>query len=335
MFRVMDRLPLVELHVHLEGTLEPALIFELAERNAIRLPYTLPELRELYEFTDLQSFLDLYYANLAVVITAHDFADITRAYLARAATAGVRHVELFIDPQAHLSRGIDLAVIMDGITGVTNRAEQDFGLSASVIVCFLRDRPAVEALDILQQLIDISAPIIGIGLDSAEVGHPPSDFAAVFELAASAGLHRVAHAGEEGPPDYVWQALDILGAERIDHGIRSLEDETLIARLVKDRIPLTVCPLSNVRLRVVDTIRDHPLPAMLEHGLAVVVNSDDPAYFGGYIDDNFDALTSTFGFPNETLALLAHNGVDAAFISNDRRAALHADIDRWLDLGSR
>lgn len=328
--RTVQPLPVVELHVHLEGTLEPELIFELAERNGIALPYSLETLREQYEFTDLQSFLNLYYANLSVVLRTDDFADLTRAYLRRAALASVRHAELFIDPQAHLARGVPLSVVIDGVTGVTSRAEEEFGLTASVIVCFLRDRPAGEALEVLTALIETSAPIVGVGLDSAEVGHPPADFAEVFALAESAGLRRVAHAGEEGPPEYVRQALDVLGAERIDHGIRSLEDAALVARLVEQKVPLTVCPLSNVRLRAVATMHDHPLPAMLEAGLTVTINSDDPAYFGGYVDDNFAALRAAFDLGDETLARLARNSVDAAFISDERRAVLHAEIANWL-----
>ncbi|MEY2458083.1 MAG: adenine deaminase, partial [Acidimicrobiaceae bacterium] len=277
----MKTLPKVELHIHLEGTLEPELIFELAARNGIQLPYDLDELRRRYEFTDLQSFLDLYYANLSVVLTERDFADLTRAYLRRAREAGVRHVELFLDPQAHTSRGVPLATCINGVSDVLKNSESEFGISSSLIATFLRDRPAEEALAVLAELIEMDAPLVGVGLDSAEVGHPPTDFVDVFDLARANGLQCVAHAGEEGPPEYVWQALELLGVARVDHGIRSLEDPKLVDYLVSNRIPLTVCPLSNVRLRVVDTIADHPLPEMLERGLCVTINSDDPAYFGG------------------------------------------------------
>src|SRR6478735_833634 len=274
--------PLVELHLHLEGTLEPDLIWALAAHNGIELPYAdLDELRSRYEFTDLQSFLDLYYANTAVLRTAADFASMTTAYLRRAATAGVRHAELFFDPQAHVTRGVPLREVVDGISGVLATSARDHGISTGLIACMMRDRPVGEALAVLQELLAMGAPLLGLGLDSAELGHPPGDFAPVYDAARSAGLHLVAHAGEEGPPDYVGAALDLLGVERIDHGIRSLEDPHLVDRLALAQTPLTVCPLSNVRLRAVDTMNDHPLPEMLEAGLRVSINSDDPAYFGG------------------------------------------------------
>lgn len=325
----MRTLPKVELHIHLEGTLEPELIFELAARNGIQLPYDLDELRRRYEFTDLQSFLDLYYANLSVVLTERDFADLTRAYLRRAREAGVRHVELFLDPQAHTSRGVPLATCINGVSEVLKNSESEFGISSTLIATFLRDRPAAEALAVLTELIAMDAPLVGVGLDSAEVGHPPADFVEVFDLARANGLQCVAHAGEEGPPEYVWQALELLRVARVDHGIRSLEDPTLVDYLVANRIPLTVCPLSNVRLRVVDTIADHPLPEMLERGLCVTINSDDPAYFGGYVDDNFAAVRDAFDLSADQLATLARNAVSASFLPADRRAPLIAEIEEW------
>jgi adenosine deaminase len=325
----MKTLPKVELHIHLEGTLEPELIFELAGRNGIQLPYDLDELRRRYEFTDLQSFLDLYYANLSVVLTEQDFADLTRAYLRRAREAGVRHVELFLDPQAHTSRGVPLATCINGVSEVLKNSESEFGISSSLIATFLRDRPAAEALAVLTELIAMDAPLVGVGLDSAEVGHPPADFVEVFDLARANGLQCVAHAGEEGPPEYVWQALELLRVARVDHGIRSLEDPALVDYLVANRIPLTVCPLSNVRLRVVDTIADHPLPEMLERGLCVTINSDDPAYFGGYVDDNFAAVRDAFDLSADQLATLARNAVSASFLPADRRAPLIAEIEEW------
>jgi adenosine deaminase len=325
----MKTLPKVELHIHLEGTLEPELIFELAARNGIQLPYDLDELRRRYEFTDLQSFLDLYYANLSVVLTEQDFADLTRAYLRRARDAGVRHVELFLDPQAHTSRGVPLATCINGVSEVLKNSESEFGISSSLIATFLRDRPAEEALAVLAELIEMDAPLVGVGLDSAEVGHPPADFVDVFDLARAKGLQCVAHAGEEGPPEYVWQALELLGVSRVDHGIRSLEDPKLVDYLVSNRIPLTVCPLSNVRLRVVDTIADHPLPEMLDRGLCVTINSDDPAYFGGYVDDNFAAVRDAFDLSADQLATLARNAVSASFLPADRRAPLLAEIEEW------
>ena len=323
-------LPSVELHLHIEGTLEPELIFELAARNKVTLPYAdIADLKSRYEFTDLQSFLTLYYANMVVLQTEQDFADLTRAYLRRASAAGVRHAEIFLDPQAHTVRGVPLAACVNGVAEALRDSQAQFGLSSALIITFLRDQPAAEALDTLTQLIAMNAPIIGIGLDSAEIGHPPIDFVEVFDLARAHGLKCVAHAGEEGPPEYVWQALQLLKVSRVDHGIRSLEDPLLVDYLVKNAIPLTVCPLSNVRLRVVDTLADHPLPAMLERGLLVTINSDDPAYFGGYLDDTFAAITRTFNLTVDQLAGLARNGVRAAFIYDDRRAELLAEIANW------
>lgn len=325
-------LPTTELHLHIEGTLEPELIFELARRHGTTLPFTIDELRMRYEFEDLQSFLNLYFENMSVLRTEEDFADLTTAYLARAKLAGVRHAEIFFDPQAHTSRGIPLDVATNGVLEALGRSAGEFGMSSAMIVTFLRDRPPAEAMDVLEQLLALGAPLLGVGLDSAEVGYPPSLFAGVFAAARDAGLELVAHAGEEGPPAYIWQALDVLGVSRIDHGIRCLEDEALVGRLVADRIPLTVCPLSNVRLRAVDTLAEHPLPEMMRRGLVVTVNSDDPAYFGGYVDDNYAQLAATFGLDDAALAALAGNGVQASFISDERRTELRADIDAWLAL---
>ncbi|KFF60248.1 adenine deaminase [Cryobacterium sp. MLB-32] len=329
---MITTLPKVELHLHIEGTLEPELIMELAERNGIRLPYTdLADLRRQYEFTDLQSFLNLYYANLDVLVTEQDFTDLTLAYLRRAQAAGVRHAEIFMDPQAHTSRGIALATCVNGVSKGLAQGESEFGISTSLIVAFIRDRPAAEALEVLTELIALKAPIVGIGLDSAEVGHPPIDFVEVFALAREHGLKCVAHAGEEGPPEYVWQALQLLKVSRIDHGIRSLEDDALVDYLVENKIPLTVCPFSNVRLRVVDRLEDHPLPSMLERGLLVTINSDDPAYFGGYLDDNFRGLQQTFGLDAPAMAALSRNAVQAAFLTDAQRAPLLEDISSWLE----
>lgn len=322
--------PCAELHLHIEGTLEPELIFDLAERNGISLPYSdLDELRTRYQFTDLQSFLDLYYRNMDVLRTEADFGDMTRAYLRRAAAAGVRHAEIMMDPQAHLARGIALETCVNGVASALADSESEFGISTGLIAAFLRDRPAEEALEVLEQLLDMEAPIIGIGLDSAEVGHPPSGFVDLYERARAAGLRRIAHAGEEGPPGYITEALDLLGAERIDHGIRCMEDDALVQRLAAEQVPLTVCPLSNVRLRAVDTLKDHPLPAMLARGLNVCVNSDDPAYFGGYVDENFAQLGQSFTFTADELARLAANSVRSAFIGAERRSALLAEVDSW------
>ena len=323
-------LPLVELHVHIEGTLEPELIFALADRNGVTLPWaSLSELRAQYEFTDLQSFLTLYYQNLDVLRERVDFSDLTRAYLERARTAGVRHAEIFFDPQAHTSRGIPLLTALGGVRDALDRSETEWGISTKLIVTFLRDRPAAEALGMLTEILAGDARIDGIGLDSAEVGYPPELFTKVFDLARENGLHLVAHAGEEGPPAYVWQALDLLGVQRIDHGIRSLEDDLLVDRLVRERIPLTVCPFSNVRLRVIDTLADHPIVRMLDRGLLACVNSDDPAYFGGYIDDNLVALEDEFALGPDRLAQLARNGIEASFLTAAEKASLGAEVDAW------
>ncbi|TFC86395.1 adenosine deaminase [Cryobacterium sinapicolor] len=325
------KLPLVELHLHIEGTLEPELLFELAARNAVTLPWaSLAELRAQYDFTDLQSFLNLYYRALDVLRERVDFTDLTRAYLARARAAGVRHAEIFFDPQAHTSRGVPLKTALAGVRDALDTSVEHWGISTKLIVTFLRDRPATEALHILREILADGVPIDGIGLDSAEVGYPPELFTEVFALARAHGLRLVAHAGEEGPPDYVWQALDLLGVERIDHGIRSLEDEVLLDRLVRDRIPLTVCPFSNVRLRVIDTLADHPIVRMLDRGLLACVNSDDPAYFGGYIDDNLAALDAEFSLGPDRLALLARNGIEASFLTDAEKASLAAEVDAWL-----
>jgi adenosine deaminase len=321
-------LPKAELHLHLEGTLEPETILRLAERNHVALPYRdVDELAARYQFDDLQSFLDLYYANMATLCTAQDFADMTHAYLARAATAGVRHAEVFLDPQAHTARGVALEEVLDGVTTALTAAPSTYGISTGLIITMLRDLSADSAMQTLQQILQIGTPILGVGLDSAEVGNPPSKFRAVFDRARAEGLHTVAHAGEEGPPAYIWEALDLLGAERIDHGVRCLEDERLVARLAEEQIPLTVCPLSNVRLQVVRQLADHPLPLMLKAGLLVTVNSDDPAYFGGYVDDNYDAIAAALDLDEATAAELARNSVRASFLDAGRRTALLAEID--------
>ncbi|MCQ9162479.1 MULTISPECIES: adenosine deaminase [unclassified Arthrobacter] len=323
-------LPKAELHLHIEGTLEPELILELAARNGIDLPYaSLGELRARYEFTDLQSFLDLYYANMAVLVAEADFADMTRAYLRRARAAGVRHAEIMFDPQAHLARGVPLTTAVAGIASALAGSGEEFGISTALIAAFLRDQPEADALDVLGQLLAMDAPIIGIGLDSAEVGNPPSKFVRLFDRARAAGLRLVAHAGEEGPPSYVWDTLDLLGAERIDHGIRAVEDSRLVARLAAGQVPLTVCPLSNVRLRAVDTLAAHPLPQMLASGLNVCVNSDDPAYFGGDAGHNFQAVVAEFGFDTDTLGRLAGNSIRSSFAPDARKAELLAELAAW------
>jgi adenosine deaminase len=308
-------LPTAELHLHLEGTLEPELAFALAARNGTRLRYAdLDELRRAYAFTDLQSFLDLYYELTAVLQRPEDFADLADAYFARAAAQGVVHAEVFVDPQAHISRGVPIEVVMEGLGEAFRTAEQRHGMTARVIACFLRDRDPAEAEALVPRLLPYRDLVVGVGLDSAEVGRPPELFERAFALAADAGLHRVAHAGEEGPPAYVWSALDRLGVERIDHGIRSLEDPSLVARLREEQVPLTVCPLSNVALRCVDRLEEHPLRRMLDADLVATVNSDDPAYFGGYLHDNVAAVTRALDLPVEHRRRLAENSFRASFL---------------------
>ena len=311
----MTTMPLAELHMHIEGSLEPPQIFEFAERNAITLPYAdIEELRGLYEFSDLGSFLDLYYANMSVLLTAQDFADLARAYFSRAAAGGVTHAEIFFDPQAHTSRGVPLEAVVEGLADAAASSEREFGVSSGLIASILRDKPVLHANKLLDDLLAMKAPIIGLGLDSAEAGFPPSLFVDVFAKARAEGLHVVAHAGEEGPAEYIWEALDLLHVERIDHGVRCLDDDALVTRLVEEQIPLTVCPLSNVRLRAIDTLADHPIRGMIERGLLVTVNSDDPAYFGGYVEDNFAALVDQVGLTEAESEILRTNSMKATFI---------------------
>ena len=304
----------------------------LAAKHSIELPYgSIDELRAQYEFSNLQSFLDLFYANMLVLRTREDFHEITMAYLQRAHASGVRHVELFFDPQAHVERGMDLRDVISGIRDALNEAQNRWGISHKLIACFWRHAPASEALELLRLMIAEKHDIDGIGLDSSELGFPPELFVEVFDLARESGLHVVAHAGEEGPADYIWQALDLLKVERVDHGIRCLDDQELVQRLVSEQMPLTVCPLSNIRLRAVDTMADHPLPAMLEAGLKVSVHSDDPAYFGGYMDANFASLIQTFNFSTEQLAQLARNSFESSFISDSAKRERLAEVDAWVN----
>jgi adenosine deaminase len=320
-------LPKAELHLHIEGTLEPELMFELARRNGVRLPYPDAEaVRRAYRFSNLQSFLDVYYRACSVLIHERDFYELTTAYLARAREQGVRHVELFFDPQTHTTRGVKFETVVSGI-GAALAEARERGMTSHLIMCFLRDRSADDAMATLEQSLAHRDVIFGVGLDSAEVGHPPEKFRAVFEHATSAGFRAVAHAGEEGPPHYIWQALDVLGAERIDHGVRCLEDRSLVQRLEADRIPLTVCPFSNVRLRVVDTLEQHPLAKMLEHGLCATVNSDDPAYFGGYVGENLAGVAEALRLDDDTVVRLARNSFEASFLDDTTRAGHLAALD--------
>ena len=316
--------PKAELHLHIEGTLEPELAFALAARNGVTLPYpNVAALSNAYAFTDLGSFLTLYYRCMDVLRTAQDFHDLAEAYLARAEADGVRHAEIFFDPQAHLNRAVPLAEVMAGlISASTGRP----GLTVSLIACFMRDLGPADAMRTLEQLVPYVDHIVGVGLDSAEVGHPPSAFGAVFEAAAGLGFRLVAHAGEEGPPDYIWQAIDILGVERVDHGIRAVEDVALMRRLARDAIALTVCPLSNVKLGCVPNLSAHPLPTLLEHGVLVTLHSDDPAYFGGYIGANYDRAAAELGLSESDLRTFAERSFTASFLDRDTVARHHASI---------
>jgi adenosine deaminase len=283
--------PKAELHIHIEGSLEPELIFELAARNGIALPYAdVAALKAAYAFTDLQSFLDVYYAGASVLITEDDFDAMAWAYFQRAAHDNVVHTEIFFDPQTHTARGIDIGVVIRGLDRAARRAEAELGLSVRLILCFLRHLDEDDALATLEAALPWRDLFIGVGLDSSEMGHPPEKFERVFARARELGLHLVAHAGEEGPPAYIESALDVLHVERIDHGVRCVEDPALVARLARERMPLTVCPLSNVKLCVFDDMREHNVPELLAAGLCVTVNSDDPAYFGGYLNENLVAL---------------------------------------------
>jgi adenosine deaminase len=324
----VDGLPKAELHIHIEGSLEPELMLALARRNGIRLAYdSVDALRRAYSFTRLQDFLDLYYQGMSVLRTEQDFYDLAWAYLTRAQRQNVRYVEMFFDPQGHTSRGLTFSVVIDGLRRALADAKRQLGVEARLILCFLRHLDEADAERTLDQALPYKDGIIGIGLDSSEVGHPPSKFKNVFRRARQEGLHLVAHAGEEGPPHYVWEALDLLGVDRIDHGNRVLEDDALVARLARDRMPLTVCPLSNLRLCVVDDLRRHPLRRMLDSGLVVTLNSDDPAYFGGYMNENFRAVQSALALSEAELRTIARNGFAASFMPAGEKAAALAAFD--------
>ena len=322
-------MPKAELHLHIEGTLEPELIFELAQKNGVPLAWTNVEaLREAYAFTDLQSFLDIYYAGASVLLHESDFEAMAMAYLRRAAADNVVHAEMFFDPQTHTSRGVAMATVIGGLSRACARAERELGLTSALILCFLRHLSADEAFATLEAALPYREQFIGVGLDSSERGHPPEKFARVFARAGELGLHRVAHAGEEGPAAYIESALDVLHAERIDHGVRCVESDALVARLARDGVALTVCPLSNLKLRVFDTLAEHNLADLLRRGVKATVNSDDPAYFGGYINANF--LATFEALPQLGAAdawQLACNSFDASFVGDARKQAMRAKLD--------
>ena len=325
-------LPKAELHVHLEGSLEPEMMFEIARRNGIALEYaSVEEVREAYDFADLQSFLDLYYKGMRALLCQKDFYDLTLAYLEKAASQGVRHAEIFFDPQAHTDRGVPFKTAVTGIRRALLDGERRLGVSSRLILCFLRHLSADEAMQTLQEALPYKGWIVGVGLDSSEVGHPPEGFRSVFEEAARHGFLRVAHAGEEGPPEYIWQALDDLGAVRIDHGVRCVEDPELLERLREGQVPLTVCPLSNIRLRCFSSIEEHPVKRMLEEGLRVTVNSDDPAYFGGYVAENYAALRDGLGFTREDFRAVAENSFLASFLDEGEKKKLLDELASYFE----
>jgi adenosine deaminase len=325
---LITRLPKTELHVHIEGTLEPELMFHLATRNGLILPFEdVDQVHAAYRFTDLQSFLDIYYQGGEVLRTPDDFYDLMSAYLDRAAADGVRHAEIFFDPQSHTGRGVGFEVFMRGFRDAISDGRRRLGISADLILCFLRHLSGEDALATIEEAEPFLEGVIGVGIDSSERGRPPELFEAAFARARELGLRAVAHAGEEGPPAYVAGAIDVLGAERIDHGVRSLEDPDLVARLRRDAIPLTVCPLSNVALRVVDELSEHPLPAMIEGGLLVSVHSDDPAYFGGYVGANYRGVQQSLGLDDSTITMLARNSIVASFLDAPRKEALLQELE--------
>jgi adenosine deaminase len=315
--------PKAELHVHIEGTLEPEMMFEIARRNEVELPYrNVEEVTSAYRFNSLQSFLDIYYEGASVLQTPQDFYELMSAYLDRAAAEGVRHAEIFFDPQTHTMRGVDFPVFMSGFREAIDDARRHHEMSAFLILCFLRHLPAKEAVATIRAAEPHLEGVVAVGLDSSEVGHPPEIFEEAYSIARTLGLRAVAHAGEEGPPEYIRGALDILGVERIDHGVRCLEDPDLVSRLVRDRVPLTLCPLSNVALRVVPSLDRHTLPKMIDEGLLTTINSDDPAYFGGYLLDNYLACGAELGLSEGTLLTLARISIECSFLDDVAKAKL-------------
>ena len=311
---LLAAMPKAELHIHIEGSLEPELIFQLAQRNGVAIPYaSVEDLRRAYAFTNLQSFLDIYYAGASVLLQAQDFHDMAWAYLQRAAADHVLRAEIFFDPQTHTARGVAMETVMDGLSRACRDAKAKLGIDAELILCFLRHLSEEDAFDTLEQALPFRDRFIGVGLDSSEVGHPPEKFARVFAKCRQQGLRLVAHAGEEGPPAYVWAALDVLKVERIDHGVQSAKDPVLMERLARERIPLTVCPLSNLKLRVFPDLAQHNLRALLDAGLCATVNSDDPAYFGGYINENFLQTAAAVGLDARHAYRLAHNSFQGSF----------------------
>src|ERR1700719_1181644 len=331
MDELIRRLPKCELHIHIEGSLEPELMFALARRNGIRLPYASVEaLRQAYQFRHLQDFLDIYYQGMSVLVTEQDFYDLAWAYLQRARDDNVRHVEMFFDPQGHTARGVAFSTVVGGLHRAAVDAARELGVGASLIMCFLRHLDEADAEKTLDRALAFKDKIVGVGLDSSELGNPPSKFARVFRRARDEGFFLTAHAGEEGPAAYVWEALDVLGVGRIDHGNHSLDDAALVGRLARERVALTVCPLSNLRLRVVQDLKAHPLRRMMDKDLVVTLNSDDPAYFGGYVNDNYRAVSDALSLKRDEIVAIVRNGFHAALMDASAKDAALAEVDRVL-----
>lgn len=322
-------LPKAELHVHIEGTFEPELMFAIAQRNQIQIPYkSVEEVKQAYNFHNLQSFLDIYYAGANVLVHEQDFYDLAWAYFEKCAEDRVVHTEMFFDPQTHTDRGVAFSTVINGLKRACADAKAKFGISSQLIMCFLRHLSEEAAFETLEQALPFKQDIIAVGLDSSEVGHPPAKFERVFAKAREEGFLIVAHAGEEGPPEYVWEALDLLKVNRIDHGVRSEEDEQLMARLINEKMPLTVCPLSNLKLCVVRDMKDHNIRRLLQKDVHVTVNSDDPSYFGGYMNDNFFAIQQALDLTNDELKKLAINSFEASFISDEEKQKWIAEIKK-------
>ncbi|MCF8059009.1 MAG: adenosine deaminase [Bacteriovoracaceae bacterium] len=321
---LIKKLPKAELHLHIEGSFEPELMFEIAKRNSVEIPYkSVEEIKKAYNFHNLQSFLDIYYAGASVLLYEQDFYDLTYAYLKKCHEDRVVHTEIFFDPQTHTDRGVDFEVVINGIKKALADGEKEFGITSHIIMCFLRHLSEEEAFKTLEESLPFKDDIIGVGLDSSEVGHPPSKFKKVFEKAKEYGYQAVAHAGEEGPPEYIWEALNLLAVKRIDHGVRSLEDDKLMDLIIKERIPLTVCPLSNLKLCVVKDLKDHNLLEMLHQGVCVTINSDDPAYFGGYMNQNFIETAEALSMSLEDIKKVAMNSFEASFLKDELK-------DKWI-----
>jgi adenosine deaminase len=328
--KFIDNLPKIELHLHIEGTLEPEMLFDLAQRNHIQLPYqSIQEVRDAYHFTNLQSFLDIYYQGANVLQTEQDFYDLMWAYLEKVSSQNVRHAEIFFDPQTHTHRGIPFEVFLNGLVRAKEGAWQKLGISSELILCFLRHLSPEDALKTLDQARPFKDKIFGVGLDSSEMGRPPSLFKEVFDRARDQGYRVVAHAGEEGPAEYVWEAVELLDVKRIDHGVRSIDDPKLIEYLVEKQIPLTVCPLSNIKLCVFEDMTHHNIKQLLDLGVCVTINSDDPAYFGGYMNENFYATQVGLNLSKADLYKISRNAIQAAFLNGDRKQALIAELDAY------